>query len=220
MAMAGHVIDGCLDPWDMVPSLRLHDLCKTHTDFAESSLSTTTFVLAMNKTTYDRLSRDLKAVIDNNSGQFAAGMAGAMWDTEAKAVADMVRDRGDPVTMLAADEVAQWRKATEPVVATWLKDMKGRKLDGGKLLASVRTLLDKYVAEPEPQPSQPQQPSRPVEPKVGNELKPAAQQAPQAPQAAQAAPVKTEAADLPKPTPPSAAPSAKRTPPKQLDIPL
>lgn len=220
MAMAGHVIDGCLDPWDMVPSLRLHDLCKTHTDFAESSLSTTTFVLAMNKTTYDRLSRDLKAVIDNNSGQFAAGMAGAMWDTEAKAVADMVRDRGDPVTMLAADEVAQWRKATEPVVATWLKDMKGRKLDGGKLLASVRTFLDKYVAEFEPQPSQPQQPSRPAEPKVGGELKPAAQQAPQAPQAAQAPPVKTEAAELPKPTPPSAAPSAKRTPPKQLDIPL
>ena len=37
MAIAGHVIDGCLDPWDVVPGLRLNDALKNHTDFAESS---------------------------------------------------------------------------------------------------------------------------------------------------------------------------------------
>ena len=97
MAIAAHAIDGCLDPWDVVPGLRLNDLLKTHTDFAESSLSTTTFVLAMNKAAYDRLPRDLKSVVDNNSGQAAAGMAGAMWDLDAEAVADMVREHGDAV---------------------------------------------------------------------------------------------------------------------------
>ncbi len=35
MAIAGHVIDGCLDPWDVVPILRLNDTFKVHTDFAE-----------------------------------------------------------------------------------------------------------------------------------------------------------------------------------------
>ena len=35
MALAAHAIDGCLDPWDVVPSLRLNDLLKNHTDFAE-----------------------------------------------------------------------------------------------------------------------------------------------------------------------------------------
>ena len=55
-----------------------------------SSLSTTTFVLAMNKAAYDRLPRDLKTVIDDNSGQPAASMAGTMWDVQAAAVADMV----------------------------------------------------------------------------------------------------------------------------------
>ncbi len=38
MAISQHVIDGCIDPWDMVPALKLHDLLKTHTDFADSSL--------------------------------------------------------------------------------------------------------------------------------------------------------------------------------------
>ena len=66
----------------MLPGLKLLDALKNHTDFAESGLSTATFVLAMNKPAYERLPRDLKTVIDNNAGQGAAGMAGAMRDTQ------------------------------------------------------------------------------------------------------------------------------------------
>ena len=54
MAITKHVVDGCVDPWDMAPALKLGKLLKAHTDFAESSLSTKTFVLAMNKTAYAR----------------------------------------------------------------------------------------------------------------------------------------------------------------------
>jgi len=205
-AIAGHVIDGCLDPWDVVPALRLHDLLKAHTDFAESSLSTTTFVLAMNKAAYDRLPRDLKTVIDNNSGQVAAGMAGAMWDIEAAAVADMVRERGDLITMLTAEEVAKWRKATAPVIAAWLKQMKEHKLDGGKLIGGARVLLAKYANEPEPQPSQPAQPP---EQKVVTEPR-------QRPQANAEVPK----GDTPATTPIAKPAPAAATPRKELDIPL
>jgi TRAP-type C4-dicarboxylate transport system substrate-binding protein len=164
LALTQHVIDGCVDPWDMVPALRLNDLLKAHTDFADSSLSTATFVLVMNKASYDRLPRDLKAVIDANSGQPAAGMAGAMWDLQAAAVADMVVERGDPITTLLPEAEAHWRKATEPVVETWLKEMKEHKVDGGKLLAAAHALLTKYANEPEPQPPQPPQPEQVAEP--------------------------------------------------------
>jgi TRAP-type C4-dicarboxylate transport system substrate-binding protein len=205
-AIAGHVIDGCLDPWDVVPGLRLHDLLKAHTDFAESSLSTTTFVLAMNKAAYDRLPRDLKTVIDNNSGQVAAGMAGAMWDVEAAAVADMVRRGGDPITILTAEEVAKWRKATAPVIAAWLKQMKEHKLDGGKLIGGARVLLAKYANEPEPQPSQPAQPP---EQKVVTEPR-------QRPQANAEVPK----GDTPATTPIAKPAPAAATPRKELDIPL
>jgi TRAP-type C4-dicarboxylate transport system substrate-binding protein len=202
MAIAAHAIDGCLDPWDVVPGLRLHDLLKTHTDFAESSLSTTAFVLAMNKAAYDRLPQELKSVINNNSGQTAAGMAGAMWDLDAAAVADMVRQRGDAVTTLTAEQIAPWRKATEPVIATWLRQMRERKINGGKLAAGARALVAKYANEPEPQP--------PPEPKI-------AAQPEQPPQVKAATPkVETPAAA------PAAkiAPVAKPVPPKDLDIPL
>jgi TRAP-type transport system periplasmic protein len=205
MAIAGHVIDGCLDPWDMVPALKLQDLLNAHADLPESSLSTTAFVLAMNKATYDRLPRELRKVIDNNSGQIAAGMAGAMWDLEADAVADMVRQRGDPITMLTAEDVERGRKATEPVVATWLKAMKAQKIDGDKLVAGAGALLAKYASEPEPQPPAP---PKPAEPKA-NALPQV-----QAPQA------KADAAIQPNVRAPAPAPIIKRVPGKGSDIPL
>ena len=160
------MIDGGIDPWDMVPTFKLNDLLKTHTEFSDSSLSTTTFVLAMNKATYDKLPRELKTVIDNNSGQPAATIAGAMWDVQAAAVVDMVGGRGDPITTLLPEAVARWRKATEPVIEAWLKDMKEHKVDGAKLLANARALLAKYAGEPEPQPAQPVREPQPAEAKA------------------------------------------------------
>jgi len=160
MAISARAIDGCLDPWDAVPGLRLNDSLKNHTDFAGQALNSATFALAMNRQAYDRLPRDLKTVIDNNAGQPVASMAGAMWDLEAKAVAGAARDRGEPVVVISGEGMAPWRKATEPVIAAWHKQMKERKLDGDKLLADVHVLLAKYAEEPEPEP--PQAP-RPVE---------------------------------------------------------
>jgi hypothetical protein len=62
--------------------------------------------------------------------------------------------------MISGEGMAPWRKATEPVIAAWYKQMKEKKLDGDKLLADVPALLAKYAEEPEPE--QPQAP-RPAE---------------------------------------------------------
>ena len=163
LALQQHVIDGGLDPWHLVPTLKLNDLLKSHTEFADASLSSIIYVLAMNKAAYDKLPRDLKAVIDGNSGAAPAGMAGAMWDVQAAAVAESVAERGDPIITLQPDAVARWRKATEPAVEGWLKEMKERKTDGGKLIAGIRTLLAKYASEPEPQPPQTARPEEPAQ---------------------------------------------------------
>jgi TRAP-type transport system periplasmic protein len=159
-AIARRVVDGCIMPWDRVPALKLDELLKAHTDFADYSLSSTTTVLAMNKTSYEELPADLKKIIDDNSGQLAAGMAGTMWDLKAKTVADTVSQSGNVVT-LEPKAVAHWREAAEPVVGAWRKQMTARKIDGEKLLAGARTLIEKYANLPEPQP-----PQRPVEAKA------------------------------------------------------
>jgi TRAP-type transport system periplasmic protein len=222
MAIAGHVIDGCLDPWDLVPSLRLDNLLKDHTDFAESSLSTATFVLAMNKTSYERLPSELKAVIDANSGQAVAGMAGTMWDLEARAVADLVSGRGEQITVLDAEDVVRWRKATEPVIGLWLKEMRARKIDGENLIAMANTLLAKYADEPEPQPPQPARPEPAEQSSTAQppQAKPEPPELPKPSAVAQSPQAKVETPQPPTLETPAVKLPAKPVPPKELDIPL
>jgi TRAP-type C4-dicarboxylate transport system substrate-binding protein len=159
-AITEHVVDGCLDPWHLVPPLRLNDLLRSHTEFSDHSPSARTYVLAMNKASYDRLPRELKSVIDANSGQIAAAMAGAMWDQQAAAVANMVAERGDLIVTLLPEAVARWRKATEPVIDAWRKETREQKIDGAKLIAAANVLLAKYTNTPEPPSSQASQPAQ------------------------------------------------------------
>ena len=69
-ALSKGTIDGCVIPWEVVPSVKVHELTKFHSEFDSSgpALYTTTFVMAMNKAKYDSLAPDLKKVIDANSG--------------------------------------------------------------------------------------------------------------------------------------------------------
>jgi TRAP-type transport system periplasmic protein len=217
MALGAHVVDGCLDPWGVVPAFKLNDL-KFHTEFSEYTPAATAFVLAMNRDVYGRLPRDLKAVLDANSGPAVAAAAGAMWDGDAEIAASAARERGDGIIVLSPEETGRWRKATEPVVAAWLKEMKERRLDGGKLVAAARALIAKYAAEPEPQPQPPVQPAQPA---------PSSQAAP-SPREVKVDPPATPkpaAPSVPSSPPEAAAPALKPAPvhvptPKGLGIPL
>lgn len=144
-SLAQRVIDGTVVPWEVVPSIKVHELVKNHTEIPGSpTLYTATFVLAMNKAKYESLPADLRQILDANSGQAAATMAGRMWDEQAVVVSEMVKSRGNTIITLAEEEVARWRKATDPVVENWLKTTKERGLDGQKLLESARAALSKH----------------------------------------------------------------------------
>ena len=69
-ALSKGTIEGCVIPWEVVPSVKVHELTKFHSEFDNTggALYTTTFVMAMNKAKYNSLPPDLKKVIDNNSG--------------------------------------------------------------------------------------------------------------------------------------------------------
>ena len=240
VAITEHVVDGCLDPWHLVPPLRLNDLLRFHTEFSDRSPSARTYVLAMNRASYDRLPRELKSVLDSNSGQVAAAMAGAMWDQQAAAVANMVVERGDLIVTLLPEAVTRWRKATEPVIDAWRKEIKEQKIDGAKLIAAANALLAKYANEPVPpsvqaspptqqqavaQPPQPQAPAnaapKPASniasppatagPSAGQPVRSAVRPAPAAPQPAQAAPV-SSAPQSPAAPPAAPPPAAANAP--------
>jgi TRAP-type C4-dicarboxylate transport system substrate-binding protein len=142
-ALSLRVIDGCMVPWEVVPAIKVADFTKFHAEFADSPvLYTATFILAMNKRRYDTLPAELKAVIDRNSGRSAALAAGRIWDDLAVSVAEAMKSRGNTITRLDKAEAEKWQKATQPVVAAWLKA--SRRIGGEKLLADAKALLAKY----------------------------------------------------------------------------
>jgi TRAP-type C4-dicarboxylate transport system substrate-binding protein len=145
-ALAQRVIDGCVVPWEVVPAIKVHELVKYHTQLPGSpTLYTATFVLGMNKAKYESLPADLKKVIDQNSGQVFATLAGRMWDEQAVVVEEMVRKRGNTITEITKEEAVRWQKATQPVIDAWLKQAKDTGLTGEKLLADAKALLAKYA---------------------------------------------------------------------------
>jgi TRAP-type C4-dicarboxylate transport system substrate-binding protein len=144
-SLAQKVIDGCVVPWEVVPAIKVHELVKFHTEIPGSpTLYTASFFLAMNKAKYDGLPADLKQAIDKNSGMKFAELAGNMWDDAGALVLDMGKKRGNTITSISAEEKARWIKATEPVTEAWIKQVKEKNLDGGKLIEQARALVAKY----------------------------------------------------------------------------
>jgi TRAP-type C4-dicarboxylate transport system substrate-binding protein len=142
-ALAQRVIDGCVVPWEVVPTIKVQELVKNHIEiFGSPTLYTATFVITMNQAKYNGLPPELKKVLDQNSGQPLAELAGKMWDEQAVAVEALVRARGNTVTQLTKEESARWQKATQPVVDTWLKQSKG--FNAEKLLADAKASIAKY----------------------------------------------------------------------------
>lgn len=147
-SLAQRVIDGAVIPWEVVPAVKVQELVRFHTEIPGSpTLYTASFFLAMNKAKYEAMPADVRGVIDANSGQAFARMAGAMWDNEAATVAAMVRARsGNTIITISEEEKARWIAATLPVHAAWIEQVKARGLDGARLIADARALVARHEA--------------------------------------------------------------------------
>ncbi len=144
-ALSKGVIDGTTIPWEIVPAFKIHQMVKNHTVFADGvSLYTNTFTTVMNKAKYDSLPADLKKVIDNNSGMYAAELFGAAMDrgdAESKAV---VIKAGNKIHTLDVAEMQRWKRTASVVEDDWIDAANKAGLDGSGLVKKVRALLSKY----------------------------------------------------------------------------
>ena len=147
-ALSKGVVDGYLLPWEVIPSIKAHELTKYHseTDPKARALYTAVFTLAMNQAKYDSLPADLKKVIDANSGMATAKAFGRQWDASAPPARKLAVDRGNTFYVIPASELANWEKATASLDDEWAKDVTAKGNDGKMLLQAARDLIKKYEA--------------------------------------------------------------------------
>ena len=144
-ALSKGVIDGATIPWEVVPSLKVHELVKNHTTFAGNrGLFTQTFAFSMNKASYEKLPPDLKKVIDNNSGVETAALFGRAMEEGDKAGRAAATGAKNNMVALDAAETQRWLRTASTVEDDWVAEVGKKGMDGKKLTSEARALIAKY----------------------------------------------------------------------------
>jgi TRAP-type C4-dicarboxylate transport system substrate-binding protein len=146
-ALSKGVIDGCVLPWEVVPSIRAHELTGFHSEFdpAGGALYTNTFVMAMNLRRYNTLPDDLRRVIDNNSGPATSGWLGKTQQAGDAPARRMAAERGNRIHTIGLAESQEFRRRSRQVEVEWVQDMDRRGFKGRELLDTARQLIQKHT---------------------------------------------------------------------------
>ena len=145
-ALSKGTVEACVIPWEVVPSVKVHELTKFHSEFASTgpALYTTTFVMAMNKAKYDSLQPDLKKVIDANSGMATSAWLGKTQQGNDPNGRKSAVDRGNTLYTFSAAETAEFVKLSSHVDDEWVADMDKRGFKGAALLETAKALIAKH----------------------------------------------------------------------------
>lgn len=146
-ALSKGVIDGAVVPYEIAPAIKLQELSKyvAETDRSYPAMCSTVFVTTMNLAKYNAMPADLRAVIDRNSGVETSGWFGrVMADGDVTGKKAMV-GAGVTINAISAAELERWKKATASLDDQWVAEMKGKGVDGAKLLETARELIKKHT---------------------------------------------------------------------------
>jgi TRAP-type C4-dicarboxylate transport system substrate-binding protein len=145
-ALSKGTIDACAIPWEVVPSIKVHELTKFHSEFDNTgaALYTTTFVMAMNQAKYNSLTPDLKKVIDANSGMAASAWLGKTQQSNDPAGRKTAVDRGNTIYQFTAAQREEFVKLSSQVDDEWVADMDKRGFKGAQLLSTAKALIAKH----------------------------------------------------------------------------
>ena len=144
-ALSRGAVDGALIPFEIVPPLGVHELTKCSITGADNQrFGTAVFLFAMNKDRYESLPDDLKAIIDQNSGDAIAGQAGALWDQIEKPGEEAQKGTDSPIVALNAETTAEFDRIAEQVVESWVADMNDKGIDGAMLVDTAREAVARH----------------------------------------------------------------------------
>ena len=136
------VIDGMVVPYEIMPSFKLQELSKLHSEVSgDRGLYTTCFLFLMNKKKYEALNDFHKKIIDDNSGLKLAKLAGKLWD-EFEVSGRVIADQsGGTFYSISDKELEKMKNIGHRFTRDWISVSNSRGLDGEKLVSVARSLV-------------------------------------------------------------------------------
>ena len=140
-ALERGVVDGTIFPWEAISSFKIAEVLKHH---AEVNLYVAPLFTMMNLKKYESLPTDLRKVIDDHSGSWAAEFNGKVWDANELVGIEAIKKAGGTIYKVPAEERQRWAAKLKPVEEEWLKSMEAKGLPGKQLLNDLREAIKKY----------------------------------------------------------------------------
>ncbi|HEV8474090.1 MAG TPA: TRAP transporter substrate-binding protein [Methylomirabilota bacterium] len=141
-AVANGVVDGFGMPYEALPSFKLHEVSKYHT---EVGMYTTVFAMTMNRKRWESLPADVRRVLDETTSPKSGvwKRIGESWDRAEIVGRKAVVERKSEIYVLPRDERRRWREAVRGLDDKWAADVDKRGLPGRALLKEARALSGK-----------------------------------------------------------------------------
>ena len=138
------VADAVTFPWGSIPLFGIDKVVKYH---MEAPLYATTFAFVFNKSKYDQMSDKQKKVIDNHcTNDWATKVAGPWADFERSGVEKLKAMSDHEVYTISDAQLAEWRKAAEPLLQAWADGTKKSGIDPDAAMKDLKATLAKYNA--------------------------------------------------------------------------
>ncbi|OCW59685.1 TRAP dicarboxylate transporter subunit DctP [Hoeflea olei] len=138
------VVDALSFPWKLVQALGADRVLHYHMDTTLYSLAT---AILINKGSYERLSDAQKAVIDDHcNADWSEKLPVAWTDFENEGRAVLLEKPEHEVYEISDEQLAEWKELAKGVQDKWSADVAAKGLDGDKVFADLKALLEKYDA--------------------------------------------------------------------------
>jgi TRAP-type C4-dicarboxylate transport system substrate-binding protein len=138
------VADAVTFPWGSIVLFGIDKVVSYHMDVP---LYVTVFTWVMNKSKYESLSATQRKVIDDHcTTEWAAKLATPWADFEADGRPKIKAEAGHEVYGLTPEQLAEWRKAAEPMQQKWAENARKVGADPDKVMAALKDALKKQNA--------------------------------------------------------------------------
>ena len=131
-------------PWGSVLLFGIDKVTKYHLDMP---LYVTTFAFVFNKDKYNQMSPAQKKVIDDHcTPEWALKVASPWADFEHAGIAKIKAEAGQEVYEPTPAQVAEWKKAAQPLEEKWAEGVKKAGLDPAVVMKELKAQLSKEGA--------------------------------------------------------------------------
>src|SRR5215212_5178449 len=130
-------------PWGSIVLFGIDKVTKYHVD---SAFYVTEQGWVINKGKYQALSAAQKRVIDDHCTPQWAEKIAAPWAEFEAAGRDKIKQQGHELNALTPEQLAEWRKAAEPLYAEWAESARKAGYNPDEIMRDLKESLTKYKA--------------------------------------------------------------------------